>query len=248
MNPPRTEGRRIPSRRRLSGPVVWAVLLAAGVPCRAQAPAAPARAGVPEKNVIIRRIAQHRIAMMQYQWKTRLEVRRGNKVVLTRQEELWFNKDGFFERRVLSQTPEPKKPKKPKKAKKKGDKADLVEEVIRLTRTYLLPSSLGLDETLKKAVATPGTGPDQGRTRIQIESYNQAGDTVVYWLEDSDQRVARLEVETRLDKDRVTIVTDYQKIENGPNVAAHTIVKVPGKNLEIRHESFDYVLRDRDPS
>jgi hypothetical protein len=228
----------------LLGPVIASILFVAGGPVRSQIPDSGGQALVPEKRTIIRRIAQHRVTMLGYQWKTRLEVRRDKKVILIRMEEIWFNEDGFFERRLLSEDPE----KKEKKKEKKKDKADLVEEVIRLTRTYLLPSSLGLDETLGKAQASPGVGPNQGKTRIQIDSYNQAGDTVIYWLDDSNQRVTRLEVAARLKKDRVSVVADYQLLEGGASIAARTRVKVPGKKLEILHESFDFVRRDRDPS
>jgi hypothetical protein len=223
--------------------VVLGLLLLVAIPgsVPAKSPETGPEAIVPEKELIVRRIAQNRVSMMGYQWKARLEVRRGKKVVLTRVEEMWFNDDGFWERELLVETPEKREK---KKKKKKDEKGDTVEEVIRLVRTYLLPSALGLDETLRKAVVTPGMGPDEGLTRVQVDDYNQVGDVIVYWLDNTNQRVKKVEVESRLKKNRVLVTADFQLLEGGPNIAARTLVKVPKKNLEILQENFDFVRRE----
>ena len=212
------------------------LFLAAVFPAVAQQTGSPSDVVLPGKEVIVRRILESRLALTRFRWKVRREIRQNNKMISVRVEEFEVDDDGFFRSTLVSEKP----------VLKNKKKREAVESVLRLARTYLLPSTLGLEETLNKAMVSPGTGDRAGMTRVQLDSYNQLGDSAVYWIDNKLRRAQRLEVDARLGKKKrkVRIEVEFQPIEGGTIQVGRARVLYPKQDMEIVIEFFDFVHRE----
>ena len=83
-------------------------------------------------------------------------------------------------------------------------------------------------------------------TGLHINSYNQSGDSVLFWMDDSTRRAKRIEVTSRLKKDTVSIFGIFRTLPDGPDVLASATVKIGKKKWEIRIQNFDIVFRGED--
>ena len=190
----------------------------------------------PTKENLVRRLMDNRHALGRYKWKSTTEILKRGKTISTLVEEVQPAENETFERTILSDS-------SGKIGKKEGEYLD---GVIRLARTYLLPSTLGLRETLAGGVATGRVDEDGDVTGLHITSYNQSGDSVLFWMDDSTRRAKRIEVTSRLKKDTVSIFGIFRTLPDGPDILASATVKTGKKKWEIRIQNFDIVLLDED--
>ena len=81
---------------------------------------------------------------------------------------------------------------------------------------------------------------------MQIDSYNQLGDTAVYWIDNEGGRAQRLEVDARLGKKKkkVRIEAEFQQIAGGSYQILRARILYPKQDMEIVVEIFDFVHRE----
>lgn len=179
----------------------------------------------------MRRILENRQELTRYRWKSRGEVRQGDRVVSVRVEEIGFDANGVLSPTVISLDPPELKPELNGK----------VEGLLRLARGYLVPSGLGLEEAMRGAQAGPGQGENAGRIRLQADSFNQGGDSVVWWMEEGTRRLLRLEVTAKWNRRPVRIEAECGRLPDGPDSITRAVVRVPKEDLEIVFEFSEFI-------
>jgi hypothetical protein len=114
-----------------------------------------------------------------------------------------------------------------------------LRRLARLALAYTQPGAHQFSKFLSTAEVWAGRGNTAGTTRIEGSGLHVAGDRVVITL--GKERAERMQVNTTIDGDPFSLVAEFRGLpSDGPTYAARTTVRVPGDQLDIVIENFDY--------
>src|SRR5690349_6683961 len=92
---------------------------------------------------------------------------------------------------------------------------ETLEGLSRLAKAYGELSPLDMQCFLATAMVTMDMGPQQKRLRITGSNVVQRGDAMTIWVDVASRKQRRVEIQTRLDRKPVRIVSDFQDLPAG---------------------------------
>jgi len=179
-------------------------------------------------------------ALRDYAWQSRVSVEvdgEENKVDLY---QVRYNMSGELEKTRMGGEAKEKKVRGPirkNKAKKmKKGAQEFAEELGNQIESYLWP------ESLAKALTTSFARADGGALMLLSQDVVQDGDSVEFSLVEATKQPMTLKIETTADDSPVNVEVTFQKLDDGPNYAAQTVVNTvfEGKKVKIVTENFSY--------
>ena len=148
-----------------------------------------------------------------------------------------YNMSGELEKTRMGGEADTKKPRGPirkKKAKKNAQEfaAELGDQIA----AYLSP------DAVSKALSSAFARVDNGLLRLHSQDIVQDGDSVDFGLVEATKQPMTLTVETTADGSPVKFEVTFQRLDDGTNYAAQSVVdtKFDGKTLNVVIENFSY--------
>ena len=190
--------------------------------------------GAQTNQEMMRQLADNNNALRTYSWTTRVQVtEKGQKTVSL--YKMRYDLDGKLQATPLtSETPAPE------------EIEPGLRRLARLATSYTQPGTNQFAKFLATAQVWAGRGSTAGTTRIEGGSLHVAGDRVVITL--NKERAERMQVTTFIDGDPFSLVAEFRGLpQDGPTYAARTTVRVPGDQLSIQIENFDYIASEGAP-
>ena len=179
-------------------------------------------------------------ALRDYAWQSRVSVEVDGEEKKADLYQVRYNMDGELEKTRMGGEAEEKKVRGPmrkhkvKKAKKNAN--EFAGELGDQIEAYLQPDSVA------KALSTAFARVDGGILLLHSQDIVQDGDSVDFGLVETTKQPMTLTVETTADGSPVEVEVTFQRLDDGPNYAAQTVVNTTfeGKKLKIVTENFSY--------
>src|SRR5262249_35050018 len=136
--------------------------------------------------------------------------------------------------RIILSKPEEKRM-GPIRARKVAEVKESVQEVMQLAGRYANP------QQLSQAIQRGEIWEGRGALRVQARSLILPIDDVTIYVNGSSYLPTRIDVKTQHDGSPVAIAIDYQQLPNGPSMMARMTVQIPGDDILVNVESYDFV-------
>jgi hypothetical protein len=177
---------------------------------------------------LARRLAENNEALRNYSWTTRVQVTEKGKKAVSMYK-MRYDIDGKLQATPMtSESPQPE-------AVEAG-----LRRLAQMAVAYTQPGAHQFAKFLASAEVWAGRGTTAGTTRIEGGNLQVAGDRVVITL--GKERAERMQVNTFIDGDPFSLVAEFRGLpQDGPTYAARTVVRVPGDQLDVVIENFDYI-------
>jgi hypothetical protein len=200
----------------------------------------PSAGAQPAGDKIAANTAENAKLLRQYTWKQRTAVKYKGEEKFVRVKQVKRDPDGKRQETVLSEKTE-KPPSGPIRRaiadRKRTEMKDYVDNLVAFIESYLPPKP----EKLKAALATAQIGAVGNAMGLTMKNYQQQGDTMTIGFDSATRRMLRLELDTKLENDPITVTVDMSAVANGPSYPAQTKIKVPTKDLEVDVTEFDFM-------
>lgn len=189
---------------------------------------------------------QNMIAMRQYSWKSRTEVRAKGETQAVTLHLVRFDLDGNLQKTPIGGEQKSKKKRgiKGKIQKKKQKKARAMgQNIAELVKAYTFPSTGTMVDFFQQGRITPGPATMSGVLQIKGKNFLRPGDTATMWVEQGTLRPRKFQFRTVLgeDQDPVEGTVEYRTLASGSHYPARTVVKIPTKGMQAAVENFDHV-------
>jgi len=185
------------------------------------------------KQALLMALGANGKQMASFQWKQKTTVVRKGKPLDPMLEELRFDATGQLQRMTIVK-PEEKKM-GPLRARKAAETKESIQEVMQLARRYASP------EQLSQAIQKGDVWEGQGRLRVEAQSVILPRDEMMMAVNSGTYLATRIEFKTQHEGSPVTITMDYQQLPNGPSMMTRMTVQIPGEDIVVNVESFDFV-------
>ena len=185
--------------------------------------------------------AENAKLLHQYTWKQRTAVKYKSEEKFVRVKQVRFDPDGKRQDTVLSEKAE-KPPSGPVRRAiaehKRAEIKDYVDnKLYAFIESYLPPKP----EKLKPALATAQIGAVGNAMGLTMKNYQQAGDTLTIAFDSVARKMLRLQLDSKLEGDPVSVTVEMGAVPNGPSYPAQTKIKIPAKDLEVDITEFDFM-------
>jgi hypothetical protein len=190
-------------------------------------------ANSPKTQALLMALGANAKQMTPYQWKQKVTVIRKGIPAGAILEEIRFDASGQPQRTVLSKPEE--KPMGPLRARKVAEVKESVQEVMQLAGRYANPQMLS--QAIQKGEIWEG----QGSLRVQSRGLILPMDEMTMLVNGATFLASRIDVKTQHEGSPVAIAIDYQQLPNGPSMVARMTVQIPGEDVVVNVESFDFV-------
>ena len=114
-----------------------------------------------------------------------------------------------------------------------------IEQVVALSNSYLMLDQQSLQQLGR--VAQAWMSPDGSSIRVTASSFQQPGDQVIITCDGMTKRQIHTQVATTVFNGPMTISAQYQLWPTGLNYNSQTMINVPGKNMQITINTFNYM-------
>ncbi|HVN25025.1 MAG TPA: hypothetical protein VMT71_13715 [Syntrophorhabdales bacterium] len=114
-----------------------------------------------------------------------------------------------------------------------------IEQVVQLSNSYLMLNQQSLQQLGR--VAQTWMSPDGSSIRVTASSFQQPGDQVIITCDGMTKRQMHTQVTTTVFNGPMTISAQYQLWPTGLNYNSQTMINVPGKNMQITINTFNYM-------
>ncbi len=182
-------------------------------------------------NTLLLAMGANAKRVMQYEWKQRIIVVRKEKPTEPIIDQVRFDSAGKMQRTTISAPPEQRGRIRGRIAA--GVKED-VKDMMSLAASYNKPQQMV--EAVKKAQVSQSPGA----IRLQANDLVKPGDSVIMLVNSTTHLANHVDIKTDYGGDPMTIAQDYQQIPGGPNMMKSMKVSVPGKDLVVNIESYDF--------
>jgi hypothetical protein len=173
--------------------------------------------------------------MMHYEWKQRITVVRKGQPSEPIISQVRFDSSGQMQRTTLS-APDQKQKRGLRGRVAAGVKED-VQQIMELAGSYNKPQQM--IEAVKKAQISQA--PGGSAIRVQANGLIKPTDSMTMLVNATTHLAKHIDIRTDYEGDPMTIAQDYAPVPGGPNVMKSMKVSVPGKNLVVNVDSYDFV-------
>ncbi len=188
-------------------------------------------------------VAQNKAALQQYTWTEYVQVSLKGEVKNTKVQQCRYGANGQIEKTELQASPQKEMHGIRGKvaAKKKHELQDYMERASALIHNYVPPSSPLMQQAFQSGNASLAMG-GPGTIELQFQNYLKPGDRMTVRYDRAAKAVSALTVNSYLDNpnDVVTLHVTFQKLPDGTNYPATTILDAPAKNLQVKTENTNY--------
>lgn len=184
---------------------------------------------------------QNSIALREYTWKSRSEIRKDGDVKGTKLFINRYSPDGTVVQLMLDETSAsiPKFGIRGLVAKKKKEEAqELIAALQKLAKSYGELPPAKMQEFMTRATATLET--NLPLLRLSATDVLQPGDEMVVWVDANTRRQRRIEINSSYEMKAVRIVTEFKDIPNGPTYMARSVLDYASEDLTLTVENYDY--------
>ena len=195
----------------------------------------------PDPGKIATQMKENQEALRQYVWQSRISVEVDGEQKKVDLYQMRYNFDGELERTRMGGESEEKEVRGPVRKrvaeKKKKQAHEFADDVNQQLQAYLRPS------TVEKALKTAFVRADQGVLRSQSQNIVKSGDSVEFALVQTTKQPMTLQVRTTIDESPVELNVTFQKLDEGPNYPARSIINTnwDNKKVTITTENFSYL-------
>lgn len=195
----------------------------------------------PDPGKIATQMKENQEALRQYVWQSRISVEVDGEQRKVDLYQMRYNFDGDLERTRMGGESEEKEVRGPVRKrvadKKKKQAHEFADEVNKKLQAYLRPN------TMEKALKTASVRADQGVLHLQSQNVVESGDSVEFALVQTTKQPMTLQVRTTIDESPVELNVNFQKLDEGPNYAARSIINTnwEKKKVTVTTENFSYL-------
>lgn len=195
----------------------------------------------PDPGKIATQMKENQEALRQYVWQSRISVEVEGEQKKVDLYQMRYNLDGELERTRMGGESEQKEVRglvRKRVAEKKQKQAhEFADEVNKKLQAYLRPN------TVEKALKTAFVRADQGVLRLQSQNVVEPGDSVEFALVQTTKQPMKLKVGTTIDASPVELNVTFQKLDEGPNYPARSIINTnwDKKKVTVTTENFSYL-------
>ncbi|MDX2154287.1 MAG: hypothetical protein SFV54_26335 [Bryobacteraceae bacterium] len=187
----------------------------------------------PKTQALLMSLSANGKQMTAYQWKQRTTIIRKGTTAGVKLDEVRFDMNGQLQRITLA-APEEKKM-GPLRARKAAEVKSTVQEVMMLASRYANPQEIG------KAIRKGEVWEGQGTLRVRSQALIVPLDEMQMQFNSASYLPLRAEFRTQHEGSPVTIGIDYQQLPNGPSVMTRMTVQIPGEDVLVTVDSYDFV-------
>jgi hypothetical protein len=179
--------------------------------------------------------------LRQYTWKQRVVVKYKGEEKFVRVKQVKLDPDGKKQENVLSEKTE-KPPSGPIRRAiaehKRVEMKDYVDNHLYAFIESYLPLK---PERLKAALPTAQVGAVGNAMGLTMKNYQQQGDSLTIGFDSATRKLLRLELDTKLENDPITVIVEMGAVPNGPTYPSVTKIKVPAKDIEVDVSEYDFM-------
>ena len=179
-----------------------------------------------------------------YSWKRRTEFSKNNEAQITIIDQVRFNHQGEHEITNLSSQSHVEKKKGPgSKKHNKGIEAErkLMENALVSSWSYIELSKGEMVDFFDKASITKGEGEMSETVVVHGKNVRTHHDELTCYLDGSSMLNRAIKFNSEVDGVAYDGEVNFNKMEDGPNYPARTVINIPDKNLKIVSETFDFI-------
>jgi hypothetical protein len=210
-----------------------------------QAMAQDAKQALQQKFAAVKEsVARNQAALRQYSWTEHTDILLKGEVKSTKDNLCRYGADGKVQKTPIG-TPAPKKEmrgmKKKIAEKKVGELTDYMDRAAALIHRYMPPSAEQMQAVFQAGNVSVGqAGP--GAVQLQFRNYAKPGDSLVLSFDSASKAITKINVNSYLDdvKDAVTLEVQFQKLPDGTNYTAGTILNATAKQVQVKTSNTNY--------
>lgn len=171
--------------------------------------------------------------VVQYEWKQRITVTRKGKPSQPIIDQVRFDSTGTMQRTTIS-APQPQQG--GIRGRVVAGVKENVKEIMELAGRYNKPQQM-VAAINKSQISEPA-----GASTIRLQAHDvvNPGDAMTMLANSATHLATHIDIQTEYDGGPMTIAQDYSPVSGGPNVMKTMKVSVPGKDLVVNVESYDY--------
>jgi hypothetical protein len=183
-------------------------------------------------------MAENNKILRQYTYKQRTEVLLNGESRMTRINQVHYDAAGKRQLTLISETGGEEAHGLGSRIinKKREEMKDYVMRLTALVEQYFPVDA----DKLRSMIPNAEIGPAANNLMsVRIRNFLKKGDSVTLMVDPGTRKLSRLELNTNLDKDSISMTTDLTTAASGPSYPSLTTIKAPAKNLEIRISSYE---------
>ena len=186
----------------------------------------------PKTQALLMAMGANAKQMTPYQWKQKITILRKGIPTGTVLEEIRFDGAGQPKRITLAKPEE--RPMGPLRVRKAAEVKESVQEVMQLAGRYASP------QLLSQAIQRGEIWEGRGTLRVQARSLILPADEMMMLVNGATYLASRIDIKTQHEGSPVAISIDCQQLPGGPSMMARMTVQIPGEDIVVNVESFDF--------
>jgi hypothetical protein len=189
-------------------------------------------------------IARNQASLRQYTWTEQTQISLKGEVKKTTQAMCRYGPDGQVQKTPLGAPPpqQEKRGLRGKVVEKKTDELkDYMEQAGALIKEYVPPSPEKMQQAFQQGNFSLGEG-GAGTPQLQFKNYVKPGDSMVFSFNSATKSIQKINVNTYMNepKDAVTLEADFQKLPDGTNYVATSILNATAKQIQVVKQNMNY--------
>jgi hypothetical protein len=121
----------------------------------------------------------------------------------------------------------------------KNKLVDFLHGMKSFLERYSMPAEPEILDFMKRAKAEPV--PAENMILLKGEDVIQAGDQLSWWVDKTRYTTEKIMVATRFEGEQVNFTATFKTLPDGLNYMAFAEASIPGKNLVLQLQNYDYV-------
>jgi hypothetical protein len=192
-------------------------------------------------------------ALRQYLWQSRTEIKVKGESKKVKLEQVRYDVDGKLQKTPLGGTSDAAPAQQPSGGRRGGrlkervvenKKEEFGKEMQDLGALVTSYAHMPPDKTqafAKSATVTKGSGDTAGLIQLQGTNVMQPGDAVTIWADPASQAMRRVEIQTALEKNPVTMQATFGPVQTGgPTGLLKAVLTYPERKIELTVENFGH--------
>lgn len=190
-------------------------------------------------------VADNQAALRQYTWIEQTNVLLKGEIKKTTYYRCQYDPDGTVQKMDTGAFPPPSQPRgrvRQHVIEKKTDELEsYMQQAGALVKKYVPPNPEQMKANFEAGNTSLGQG-GPGTVQLQFRNYVKPEDSLTLTFVPAQKALAQINVNTYMDnqKNTVTLQVTFQKLPEGPNYAAQTVLNAPAKNIQVQTISSNF--------